>query len=65
MEKQMPENDREDLDNRIAIARRNIADLTEQAAAASGDAAEERLANRMNEQQELLNSLQKKREALG
>jgi hypothetical protein len=63
--KQMPDNDRESLDDRIAIARRNIADLTEQAAAASGDSAEERLANRISEQQATLDDLQKKREALG
>ncbi|SEG68978.1 hypothetical protein [Bosea lathyri] len=61
----MPEHDREDLDNRIAIARRNIAELTERAAVASGDAAEERVATRMEEQQALLDSLQTQREALG
>jgi hypothetical protein len=61
----MPENNRENLDNRIAFARNNIAHLTEQAAAASGDGAEERLANRISEQQALLDNLLKKREALG
>jgi hypothetical protein len=61
----MPENDREDLDNRIAIARNNIANLTEQAAAASGAGIEESLATRLNEQQARLDELLQKRQALG
>jgi hypothetical protein len=61
----MPSNDRESLDNRIAIARSNIAHQTQQAAMAKGDAAEERVANRIRGQQALLDELQKEREALG
>ncbi|CAH1676099.1 conserved hypothetical protein [Hyphomicrobiales bacterium] len=62
----MPENASQmELDERIAIARRNIAELMEQATGVSGAAAEERLANRLNEQQDLLNELLKKREAMG
>ncbi|MCX7298371.1 MAG: hypothetical protein NTU64_16230 [Hyphomicrobiales bacterium] len=41
-----------DLEDRIAIARDNIRQLTEQAAAYSGAADEERAANRIAEQQE-------------
>lgn len=55
---------KQDLDNQIAIARRNIADLMEQATATTGSGAEEAIANRINEQQELLNKLLKQREAL-
>lgn len=54
-----------DLDEQIAIVRANIADLTEQATSASGAASEERLATRLNEQQDLLAELLKKREAKG
>lgn len=62
----MPENaGRVELDDRIAIVRGNISDLMEQATGASGAASEERLAARLNEQQDLLNELLKKREALG
>lgn len=62
----MPESaSRMDLDDRIAIVRRNISELTEQATGASGAAAEERIATRLNEQQDLLNELLKKREAMG
>ncbi len=62
----MPGNaDRAELDDRIAIARRNISELMEQATGASGAAVEESLANRLNEQQDLLNELLKQREALG
>jgi hypothetical protein len=62
----MPGNaDRTELDDRIAIARRNISELMEQATGASGAAVEESLANRLNEQQDLLNELLKQREALG
>lgn len=53
-----------DLDDQIAIARRNISDLMEQATGASGAAVEEALADRINEQQDRLNDLLKKREAL-
>ena len=60
----MPEN-ASDLDDRIAIARKNISELMEQATGASGAAVEESLATRLNEQQDLLNELLKKREAMG
>jgi hypothetical protein len=60
----MPEN-ASDLDDRIAIARKNISELMEQATGASGAAVEESLATRLNEQQDLLNDLLKKREAMG
>ncbi|UZF94327.1 hypothetical protein [Bosea sp. NBC_00550] len=60
----MPEN-ASDLDGRIAIARKNISELMEQATGASGAAVEESLATRLNEQQDLLNDLLKKREAMG
>jgi len=62
----MPGNsDRTELDDRIAIVRRNISELMEQATGASGAAVEESLANRLNEQQDLLNELLKQREAKG
>lgn len=54
-----------ELDERIAIVRRNISELMEQATGASGAAVEESLAARLNEQQDLLNELLKKREAIG
>ncbi len=53
-----------DLDDRIAIARDNIRQITEQAAASSGAADEERNANRMVEQQEELDKLIAQRDAL-
>ena len=62
----MPENaSKQELDDQIAIARRNIADLMEQATATSGSGAEEAIANRLNEQQDRLNKLLKQREAMG
>ncbi|MGO4665373.1 hypothetical protein [Bosea sp. 2RAB26] len=62
----MPENvSKQDLDDQIAIARRNIADLMEQATATSGSGAEEAIANRIEEQQDRLNTLLKQREAMG
>ena len=46
----MPENaSRMELDERIALLRRNIAELMEQATGASGAAVEEALANRLSE----------------
>ena len=54
-----------ELDERIALIRNNISDLMEQASGASGAAVEESIANRLNEQQDMLNDLLKKREALG
>lgn len=62
----MPGNaERAELDDRIAIVRRNISELMEQATGASGAAVEESLANRLNEQQDLLTELLSQREALG
>ena len=57
--------ERADLDRQIAIVRANISELMEQATGVSGAAAEERLADRLSEQQEQLDVLLKKREALG
>lgn len=54
----------QNLDERIAIARANIAELMERAAGASGAAAEEAIADRLNDQQSLLNSLLQQREEL-
>jgi hypothetical protein len=55
---------RADLDDRIAMIRDNLRQLTEQAAAFSGAADEERAANRIAEQQDELDKLLKQREAL-
>ncbi|BAF87457.1 hypothetical protein AZC_1459 [Azorhizobium caulinodans ORS 571] len=52
----------DDLDARIAIARDNLRQLTEQAAAYSGAADEERAADRIAEQQAELDALLKERE---
>ena len=56
---------REELDDRIAILRDNIRQLTEQAAAFSGAADEERTADRIAEQDEELQRLIKLREGMG
>lgn len=53
-----------ELNDRIAIIRDNIAELTEQAAAFSGAADEERNADRIAEQQALLDRLIAERDAL-
>lgn len=53
-----------ELDERISIARQNLSELTEQAAAFSGGADEERAAERIAEQQALLDNLIRQREAL-
>jgi hypothetical protein len=53
-----------DLDDRIAIIRDNLRQLTEQAAGSSGAADEERTANRIADQQAELDKLVKQREAL-
>jgi hypothetical protein len=53
-----------DLDDRIAIIRDNIRQLTEQAAASSGAADEERNADRIADQQAELEKLVKQRDAL-
>jgi lysyl-tRNA synthetase class I len=66
MEDQMPERaSQQDLDDRIALARRNIEDLTEQATATSGSGAEEAIADRISEQQAALDELLRQREAMG
>lgn len=60
----MPENaSQTELDERIALLRRNIAELMEQATGASGAAVEEALADRLSEQQDMLNELLKQRES--
>ena len=56
---------RAELDDRIAILRDNIRQLTEQAAAFSGAADEERAANRIAEQQDELDRLVALRDKLG
>lgn len=53
------------LDDRIAILRDNIRQLTEQAAGSSGAADEERNAERIAQQTEELNALIKQRDAAG
>ncbi|MCW5689242.1 MAG: hypothetical protein KIT76_11915 [Pseudolabrys sp.] len=56
---------RAELDDRIAILRDNIRQLTEQAVAFSGAADEERAANRIAEQQDELDRLVAQRDKLG
>jgi uncharacterized small protein (DUF1192 family) len=53
-----------DIEDRIAVIRDNIRQLTEQAAAFSGAADEERAANRIAEQQDELDALMAQREAM-
>jgi hypothetical protein len=53
-----------ELDNRIAIARDNIRQLIEQAAAASGERNEERISDRLAQQNAELEALSKARDAL-
>ncbi|MBS0534980.1 MAG: hypothetical protein JSR72_13060 [Proteobacteria bacterium] len=60
-----PSLSRDELDDRIAILRDNIRQLTEQAAAFSGAADEERAANRIAEQQDELDRLVAQRDKLG
>jgi hypothetical protein len=55
---------REELDDRIAILRDNIRQLTEQAAAFSGAADEARNADRIAEQEAELHRLIRQRDAL-
>ncbi|TCR68615.1 hypothetical protein [Bosea sp. BK604] len=57
----MASGNHEALDDQIALLRREISDLTEQAAAASGAGQEERLAALINDKQDRLNELLKKR----
>jgi hypothetical protein len=52
----------DNLEDRIAIARRNIEDLTAQATGASGAAAEESIAARISDQQDMLNALLRQQE---
>ena len=54
----------DELDERIAIARDNLRELTEQAAAYSGAEDESLSADRIAEQQQALDALLKEREAL-
>jgi hypothetical protein len=56
---------RPELDDRIAVLRDNIRQLTEQAAGSSGAADEDRNADRIAQQTETLNALIKQRDALG
>jgi hypothetical protein len=53
-----------ELENRIAIVRDNIRQLIEQAAGASGDRSEERIAERIEQQNAELEGLEKARDAL-
>ena len=53
-----------ELNDRIAILQNNIQELVEQAAAASGGQSEERLADRIEQQNEELERLMKEREVL-
>jgi hypothetical protein len=53
-----------ELNDRIAILQNNIRELVEQAAAASGGQSEERLADRIEQQNEELERLMKEREVL-
>ena len=52
-----------ELDDRIAIVRDNIRQLTEQAAASSGAANEERTSARIAQQQDELDALVKERDS--
>ncbi len=52
-----------ELNDRIAIVRDNIRQLTEQATGSSGAAAEERTAERIAQQQDELDALIKERES--
>ena len=54
----------QELEQRIAVTRENIRELTEQAAAFSGAEDEARAAERIAEQEQLLATLLKEREAL-
>jgi hypothetical protein len=51
-----------ELDDRIAVLRDNLRQLVEQAAAASGSQSEERIADRIAQQEEVLNKLISERE---
>jgi hypothetical protein len=51
-----------ELDDRIAVLRDNLRQLVEQAAAASGSQSEERIADRIAQQEEMLNKLVEERD---
>ncbi|MBN9069625.1 MAG: hypothetical protein ACTHJQ_07925 [Rhizobiaceae bacterium] len=53
-----------EIEDRIAVARDNLRELTEQAAANSGAADEERAADRIAEQEEELRSLEEERDKI-
>jgi uncharacterized small protein (DUF1192 family) len=53
-----------ELDDRIAVLRDNIRQLIEQAAAASGEQTESRIADRLAQQNEELDKLTAQRDAL-
>jgi hypothetical protein len=54
-----------ELDDRIAVLRDNIRQLIEQAAAVSGESSDERVADRLAQQNEALDQLIAQRDALG
>ena len=54
-----------EIEQRIAAVRENLRDLVEQASGFSGAAADELTSQRIAEQQELLESLSKRRDELG
>ncbi|HEV7257721.1 MAG TPA: hypothetical protein VGN82_08060 [Bosea sp. (in: a-proteobacteria)] len=54
----------QELDDRIALARRNISELMERATASVGAASEERISSLLSEQQAALDDLVKQRAAL-
>lgn len=58
----MADNDLAELDERIAIARENLRQLVEQATAFSGAADEERMADRIADQEKRLTALLRERE---
>jgi hypothetical protein len=53
-----------EIDERLAVVRDNLRDLVEQAAAYSGAGDDERMSERIAEQQEKLDELTRKRDAL-
>src|SRR5262249_55049964 len=53
-----------EFDERIALIRNNLRDLAEQAAASAGGGVEERIADRISEQEARLDLLIKQRDAL-
>ncbi|MEZ2409233.1 hypothetical protein AB6806_20775 [Bosea sp. RCC_152_1] len=57
----MANGNRDALNDQIALLRRQVSDLTELAAAASGSAQEENLQEQINAKQERLNELLKER----